>query len=290
MNNKMYAHLGRNLIGLALLALSTQACATSVTTATPTTTLMPTATQETFPGIPAAYGPVSLILPTGLADSINSKTVDAVTDTLRSVWENNPAHIQIELKAYPVQGEYLKPTFYIFRTQDCIEYQDYAAESRQRLQAILTSPDTSQTRETLPSAPFFNAGQIFAAASKVIPFQNGRGVRFITQYAQYYAQVNNHELIYHFEGLTDDGQYYVIAILPITAPLLAESADPNSPIPDGGVPLPSDYDTTGASSEIYYSNIAALLDATPADDFTPTLTQLDQLIQSLTVGPINGNN
>ncbi|MEO8354588.1 MAG: hypothetical protein ABI621_01610 [Chloroflexota bacterium] len=41
---------------------------------------------------------------------------------------------------------------------------------------------------------------------QVINFQNGRGIRFLTQYAQYPAPINNHELFYHFQGLTNDGK------------------------------------------------------------------------------------
>ena len=39
------------------------------------------------------------------------------------------------------------------------------------------------------------------------------------------SKLASHELIYHFEGLTDDGQYYVTVILPITAPGLPEDGN-----------------------------------------------------------------
>ncbi|HEX9387675.1 MAG TPA: hypothetical protein VF918_15235, partial [Anaerolineales bacterium] len=67
----------------------------------------------------------------------------------------------------------------------------------------------------------------------MISFQNGQGVRFLTEYAQYAASANNHDLFYHFQGLTRDGAYYIIAILPITVPVLAETSD-------GGAVLPSE--------------------------------------------------
>jgi hypothetical protein len=61
--------------------------------------------------------------------------------------------------------------------------------------------------------PFFNAAQVFASNIKVISFQNGKGVRFLTEYAQHAASANNHNLFYYFQGLTGDGAYYIIAIL-----------------------------------------------------------------------------
>lgn len=299
MVHKVYPHINRSFIGLTLLILS--ACGGAPATESPTTvvpataaivaaTAAPVATETATnapDGIPATYGAISMVLPAGLANGINGAAIDAVTGADTPFI--TPAYTQIEIGAYPLQDKFYKPKLYIFRTQDCADLQDYAAENRQRLQSILANPDAPLAGEPMPGAPFFNAMQIFAAGNKVIPFQNGRGVRFLTQYAQYYAPANNHELIYHFEGLTADGQYYIVAILPITAPLLAETDRPDAPVPTGGAPLPADYATNTAGSESYYNDITALLEATPADAFNPTLTQLDQLIQSFMVGATSGN-
>jgi hypothetical protein len=86
-------------------------------------------------------------------------------------------------------------------------------------------------------------------------------------------------LFYHFQGLTTDGKYYVIAILPVTSSILAEDEKPESPVPAGGVPLPS----TGGPDNTYYDAVAKALDAQYPDSFNPSLFQLDALIQSITV-------
>jgi hypothetical protein len=113
----------------------------------------------------------------------------------------------------------------------------------------------------------------------MIQFQNGSGVRELTQYDQYPAPINNRELFYHFEGLTSDARYYVIAILPITAPVLAEDEKAESPVPAGGIPIPPDTGPT----DVYYFSVTEKLNSLQPDSFTPPLNTLDALIQSILV-------
>ena len=132
--------------------------------------------------------------------------------------------------------------------------------------------------------PFFNAAQIITPQIKVVAFQNGRGVRVVTQYAQGLVPINNNELFYHFEGLTDDGQYYVIAILPVTAPTLAGTADLGARVPEGGVPMP-DLNSANPDMAGYYAKVQQMLDGMQAGAFTPAIDQLDLLVQSLRIAP-----
>jgi hypothetical protein len=135
--------------------------------------------------------------------------------------------------------------------------------------------------ETLPTVPFFNAASQISAWIKILPFQNGSGVRSLTQYAQYAAPINNRELFYHFQGLTSDGKYYVIAILPVTAPILPEDEKPEATVPEGGVSIPADV----GPSEVYYFSVTEKLNSLSPDSFTPSLSALDTLIQSIVINP-----
>jgi hypothetical protein len=99
----------------------------------------------------------------------------------------------------------------------------------------------------------------------------------ITQYDQAFMLVNNYELIYHFEGLTGDGKYYIIAIFPMTQPTLAATSDYKAPVPAGGVPFNQD------DQAAYYAAISKSLNSAAPESFTPSLTALDALIQSLNV-------
>jgi hypothetical protein len=135
----------------------------------------------------------------------------------------------------------------------------------------------------LPHLPFANAAQLFAAQMQPLSFKSGQGVRSLTEYAQYTATINNHDLFYHFQGLTGFGESYVVAILPINSAFLAADSDPASPLPAGGIQFPG-YDVTDESQfQGYYQSVTDLLNATPADQFQPSLTSLDALIRSLEV-------
>ena len=138
--------------------------------------------------------------------------------------------------------------------------------------------------EQLPAIPSFNAQQAFASNMQMISFQNGRGVRFLTEYGQYAVSANNNELFYHFQGLTSDGAYYIIAILPITVPVIAETSDGGAVLPPGGIPYPYFADPN-ADMEAYYTAVTALLDGTSPEAFSPTINRLDQLIQSMRITP-----
>ena len=123
---------------------------------------------------------------------------------------------------------------------------------------------------------------MFASNVQVISFQNGQGVRFLTQYAQYAAPANNRDLFYEFQGVTRDGAYYIVAILPIHNPMLAETSDAGAPLPVGGVPYSYMIDPN-TDMQLYYRSATDVLNATPQDAFTPTLDQLDLLIQSIRI-------
>ena len=220
---------------------------------------------------------VSFTIPLGVAKDAKSEMAPAVTDTNASPWwEIAPAHLKFTLTGYQLQDKFLEPQVLVYPTDEYARLNDQAAQEIQKLKAIIGGGPLS--KEAMPSF-LVNAGPIFASNMQVINFKSGRGVRMLTQYDQYPATVNNHELFYHFQGLTNDGKYYVIAILPVTSSILAEDEKPESSVPAGGVPLPS----TGGPDNTYYEAVTKALDSQYPDSFNPSLFQLDALIQSITV-------
>ena len=164
-----------------------------------------------------------------------------------------------------------------------VELVPAAFESMHRLRNVM-NPVAPITADQLPAVPFFNSAQVFASNIQAISFQNGSGIRFLTEYGQYPAPANNHELFYQFQGFSADGEYYIVAIFPITAPGLGESSDPESAVAIGGVAYPSMGDPSD-DWEAYYTAAANLLDSTSPESFTPSLSQLDALIHSMWVAP-----
>jgi hypothetical protein len=228
------------------------------------------------------YAPLSFVLPAAVASGASGGDQPRLDNPDASWWMKTPGHLQVSFDGYyALQGKSRQPLIAVFPALDYATLVPAAFEAIHRLDNIFYDPSTASSLENLPAVPFFNDKPAFASNIQMIDFQNGKGVRFITQTAQGPVPVNNHEVFYHFEGLTDDGTYYIVAVLPVSFPLLAETNDPGAAVPTGGIAYPGSIEDFPA----YYAAIAALLNAAPADAFTPNLNQLDALIQSMKVSP-----
>ena len=234
-------------------------------------------------GTPFAFPGGSLVIPPGLAGGASAEIIPAVDEQSGAPWDVAPEYVKITLQGYALEGKFFQPQLMIYPAAEYSAGSEAAAQSIQSLQAILANPSSPLDANALPHLPFANAAQVFAAQMQPISFKSGQGVRFLTEYAQYVATINNHDLFYHFQGLTGFGEYYVVAILPINAAFLPAESDPASPLPAGGIPFPG-YETVDESQfDNYYSSVTDLLDRTSPDQFTPSLASLDALIQSLEV-------
>jgi hypothetical protein len=244
----------------------------------------PTASQPSSDGAAVSYGPLSLTLPPALASEISGSQSPRSEGQDLPYWEVTPGHTVVKLEGYPLQGKFHQPQIYVYPAQAYAEMSPGAFESIHRLDNILYGPGAPITVEQLPAVPFFNAQQVLASNIQKVSFQNGGGVRFLTEYAQYPASANNQDLFYHFQGVTRDGEYYVIAILPISNPTLAETSDAGAALPAGGVPYP---DLTASNPDMpgYYSAVTNLLNAQAPEAFAPAIKQLDALIESIRITP-----
>jgi len=265
----------------------TQANPTMV--ASPTVQVEPSITPapSPLPGTAVLFDRLSLVVPAGLAAGGSGTLIPEAKGDDVAPWDVAPEHIQFKLDGYPLEGKMFQPQIYVYPAQAYAQLQERgaAAQSLERLRAVLAQSSMVNVKE-LPAVPFFNVFQTLAAQVKVIPFQHGRGVRVVTLYAMARAIINNYELIYHFEGLTDDEQYYVIAILPITAPGLPEDGQPGSKVPPGGVPVP-DFNDMNANWIGYYGDVRQMLQGLESGAYNPDLDQLDALIKSLAIVPVD---
>jgi hypothetical protein len=241
-------------------------------------TLLPTPVD----GLEGAVDPLHIVVPSGLASGMRGMEFPRTDGQDLPYFELTPGHVVLKLEGYMLQNKFHEPQIYVYPALPYAELVPPAFESMHRLNNIFYDPNAPISADQLPIVPFFNAAQAFASNMQIISFQNGRGVRFLTEYAQYAAPVNNQELFYHFQGLTNDGAYYVIAILPITMPALVETGDAAAPLPSGGIPYP-DISDPNANFPGYYAAVTDLLNNTTSEIFTPNLMQLDQLIQSMSI-------
>lgn len=266
---------GVGTIVAATMQAFTQAPTESISTQASTQAVTEVATQAG--GTPVSFEGVSFAIPSGVASGANTEKITAVESNSAAPWEIAPTHLRFTLTDYQVQGSFHEPRIFVYPAEEYAQSNRSAAEQIDRLKKILAGG--TPLLETLPVVPFFNATPQIAASIKLISFQNGGGVRSLTQFAQYAAPINNHELFYHFQGLSADGKTYVIVILPITAPILPSDENPEATIPEGGVPIP----TGVGPNDVYYFSVTEKLNVLPPDAFTPSHSALDALIQSILV-------
>jgi hypothetical protein len=187
----------------------------------------------------------------------------------------NPSYTKVVLVEYDPSGRMMQPVLSILPIQ-----------SYKTVLPDIVGPDVTMLEELaagsepggadLPLLPVQDGRQLFFAHYKVLQFQNGTGVRFITQYNQTFVPPNSHDLFYAFQGLTSDGQYWVSVILPTTHPSLWETA---------GAPTSTEYKTINKDPAAYYAMKTDLLNTYQPRSFVPSLEEFDALVQSILVKP-----
>ncbi|NDJ61444.1 MAG: SH3 domain-containing protein [Chloroflexi bacterium] len=134
-----------------------------------------------------------------------------------------------------------------------------STQQRDALQNLLAADpvtfETTVNAGNLPVLPFNPAQQVLTAQVRRLQFQSGIGIRFITAFAQDVAPVE--QIFYTFQGLTNDGAYYVSAQFPLRTAALVPGLD-------------------AASAQ-------QTLNALAPGEFVPDLTAIDTLIESIQV-------
>jgi hypothetical protein len=245
----------------------------------PPTEVIPT--QVT--GTPFTFKNVSFVIPQGMADGANAEVAPAATEDQGGPWGAGPEHISIELTGYSAVNENaaLKNMILVYPVKEYMDANWGAAKSIPELQAILANPSLPITPSNSPSVPAYNAGQLITARTGIINFQNGSGLRQLTEYAQYSAPITKNGEIYQYTGLTSDGKYFIIVVLPIQTPLLSTGDNPSA----DGVAFPDMGTADETAFTTYYQTMTDKLNAFDPNAFQPSINQLDAFIQSIQILP-----
>jgi hypothetical protein len=245
---------------------------TPTATGTPVTVEPPAATDTPAPPPPnVTCGPLSLYLDPALGTSYGCETLPEANDADIPAFGINPQYSKITLAGYPLADKFMSPHIDIYPVQRYRELlPDLVPLRVTALQTLLGGG--APGKPALPVLPIQNAAQFFFAQYSVVPFQNGSGIRYVTEYGQGYYSVNNYSIWLSFQGLTADGQYWISMILPISHPSLPANGD-NPP------------DALVNDTEAYFSQAAAALNAQAPDSFVPSIVQVDALINSMVVTP-----
>ncbi len=287
----------KNILGLIGILLVTLACGIS-SPATPAQPGVETIVAATFEALTAAapatqipreasgttiaINNISFVIPTGIGSGAQAETIEAVppSDDM-PWWEVGPNYNKYTIQGYPLSETFHTRTIYVYPVDEYIQVSQDIATLFDKLKTIINSPE-QPLPENLPFLPAFNAAQMFYSNEQTLKFQNGAGIRYLTQYGQAPYPVNNNGLFYTFQGLTNDGKYYVSAILPINAAFLSADGNPDTPLPTDGVPF--DWENLENINQ-HFELVKQKLNAADSNTFAPSLTELDALIQSITISP-----
>jgi hypothetical protein len=240
---------------------------------------------------------ISLSYDSIIAPWVEVKTVDAVPPDDQMMYvATHPGYAQFHFLGYLGQPdrpltsllEKRIPQVMVFRTADFPGYGDDSPQGfvgqynaladvlEAGLDPALCGKQTSGT-PALPFLPWINAAQVFCSQPKVIEFPGGRGIRYLTYYSQGMSPIVDQQVFYTFQGLTNDGQFYISAafplqtgIFPTVPPACPKCSDPNfNPLPEW---------------QATFTEQLGQLNVQPEDEFTPSLKALDDLIESVRIG------
>jgi hypothetical protein len=152
----------------------------------------------------------------------------------------------------------------------------------QSLQNLLTNKP-ARWQEKIPYLPYVDANQSFHTHLKYIKFKGGQGIGSVVRYDIERSLVQDRQLAYTFQGITNDRRYYISATFPIGAPLLNLPKDSTTKLHEG-YRLPSTVllsEQQEKKYQIYLKRMQSKLEKMPADQYAPNLELLEEMISSL---------
>lgn len=226
--------------------------------------------QLTPHGTPFNSAEVSFFIPNGVAnDATSAMNTNVEYPYINPGGGDMPQHLTATLNLYTLTGKINEPQIMVFRAAEYAQYSELTAKIVESLKGL-------QYVDGQPLNEYLD-GPTFTAQIHGLNFQNGSGIRYLTQVSMDIMPADNQGMFYYFQGLTSDGIYLVQATLPINVPFLAADSNPNTPLPADGIPFNRDDPTE------YFDALIQRLDSTDSFNFTPYMDALDEMIQSIQV-------
>ncbi len=167
------------------------------------------------------------------------------------------------------------PQALVYKTDDWAKLDPSTAASVDALKKTLQEKPTT-FEKGIPVLPPIPAAQVFQVKPQYYDFQNGTGIGFITHYAQDVSPVMANQPFYTFQGLTNDGKYYVAVFYPVTTALLP--TDPEAAL--GG----KNYDEWAKNYETYLKNLVSAMNGLNDAAYAPDLVLINDMVKSIRVG------
>jgi hypothetical protein len=126
------------------------------------------------------------------------------------------------------------------------------------------------------------------ARQTYLKFSSGTGVGSLVQYMQDRFFYTNNGLTYEFNGLTQDGRYFVSVRYPLGVPFRMELSgpDPRTNLNLQAISIsdwPDDYELQRSIIDAYNTEALRRLEKMPDGDSLPNIALLDALVQSIQV-------
>jgi hypothetical protein len=188
-------------------------------------------------------------------------------------FETYPTYIEFTLDNYAVSDHFHDPKIRVYPIEEYRIISPYASDTIDNLTETLITQPEGGLSSNLPFLPMFNAAQLFTAKVEYTDFQNRSGVRYLTMYGQGLSPIDNRNLFYTFQGMTNDGQYYISAVLPII----------NIGLPNDGSSQVEDWIAFEENWETYLSETLTWLEEQAPQNFYPNLEYLDQMMGSFEI-------
>ena len=184
-----------------------------------------------------------------------------------------PTHYEFTFGTYAVGDHFHTPIIIVYPVDEYNAISPYVSESFDGLQQALATQPVGGVNSPLPFLPFWNAAQIFNAQSSYFRFQNGSGLRYLTMYGQALYPVDNTNLFYTYQGMTDDGRFYISAVLPVI----------HLDLPNDGSTTIDDWETFYNTWDTYIADTVNWMNVQDPNTYFPSLTTLDDMMASFEI-------
>ncbi len=256
--------------------------------------------QQNFHGGTVDYKGTSFKYDNAVASEVKAQTIEA---SIASAKESAPfdsiypQHIAFELMGtYSAKPEsFIKPDIRVYSVS---EYEKaFAADKKaarevsstiNRMRQILRTRQLPE-KSDIPTLPIPDGYYAFRAHASFLRFANGTGIVFLTQGQQDEMPVNNQNLSYEFQGMTDDGRFYVTAEFPVAASFLAydrDKANYGGTVKESKCLQCADHQRFVREYRDYINKVQAQLQRLPPDKFQPSLTSFDDLLKSIKISDL----
>jgi hypothetical protein len=228
----------------------------------------------------ASYNGISFSIDEAMNYGMAARICPAATTDPQGWTEAHPPYTEFFFQTYSRGNVDFQPSIRVYEVTGDMQSYIYPLGALDELQATL--------KQRSEPVAWYQHSPLHTREA-YLDFANGAGVRGLIQHMQDIFFYTNNGLIYEFEGLTQDGRYFVQVRYPVSVPFLMElngfTLPPNNINPQAiAIPeWPSSFEQQRQVIEAYNNEALQRFEQMSDSDVFPNLALLDQLVQSIQV-------